>query len=163
MRGRTEPGARPIRRRLPAIVGVVLVAAGLASAMDWTAHATAELPTDLAQAVNAYDRATTSNDIEALDGIVADDYMLVNSDSTVQDKQSYLADFAVPGFKLHPYEIDQPLQKVLGDTALTGGLVKLSWTLDGTRESRLLRIVHVWAERDDRWRLTYTQLTRVPE
>lgn len=163
MRNRTEPGARLICRRLPAIVGVVLVAAGLASAMEGTAHGTAELPTELAQAVSAYDRATTSNDIEALDGIVADDYMLVNSDSTVQDKQSYLADFAVPGFKLHPYEIDQPLQKVLGNTALTGGLVKLSWTLDGTRESRLLRIVHVWAERDDQWRLTYTQLTRVPE
>ncbi|MGH8496636.1 MAG: nuclear transport factor 2 family protein [Gammaproteobacteria bacterium] len=142
---------------------VALVAVGMASTAESPANEVTELPPDLAQAINAYDRATSSNDVETLGGIVADDYVLVNSDSTMQDKQSYLADFAVPGFKLDPYVMEQPVEKVLGDAAVTGGLLKLSWTLDGERHSRLLRIVHVWARHDGKWQLTYTQLTRVPE
>jgi hypothetical protein len=39
--------------------------------------------------------------------------------------------------------------------------VQLSWTLDGKHESRLLRIAHVWAKIESRWRIAYTQLTRM--
>lgn len=164
MGGRIEHGVRTARRSWPAIVAaVVLVAVGTASANEGVTSEIVELPPDLAQAVNAYDKATTGNDIETLGGIVADDYVLVNSDSTLQDKQSYLFDFTVPGFELEPYVIEQPVQKVWGDAAVTGGLLNLRWTLDGTRHSRLLRLVHVWARRDGKWQLTYTQLTRVPE
>jgi hypothetical protein len=53
--------------------------------------------------------------------------------------------------------------KVWGNTALTGGLLHLSWTLDGIHHKRLLRIAHVWARDDGHWRMTYTQLTRVPQ
>lgn len=122
----------------------------------------AELPADLANAVSAYDRATVSNDTAALSELVADDYVLVNSDSSLQDKQSYLGDFRVPGFRLEPYTIQQPISKVWGDTALFGGILPLAWTQDAVRNSRLLRIAHVWTKRDSRWRLAYTQLTRVP-
>lgn len=164
MDNRLEYCVRTARRRLPAIVAAMaLVAAGTAGANEAAASGIVGLPPDLARAVNAYDKATTGNDIEALGRIVADDYLLVNSDSTLQDKQSYLSDFTVPGFELEPYVIEQLVQKMLGDAAVTGGLLNLRWTLDGERHSRLLRIVHVWARRDGKWQLTYTQLTRVPE
>ncbi len=121
------------------------------------------MPSDLAKAIGEYDRATVSNDVAALAALVADDYMLVNSDSTLQDKQSYLEDFKVPGFKLDPYELQQQTLKRWSDTALLAGVVRLSWTLDGKREQRLLRIAHVWSLSDGRWRLAYTQLTRIPD
>ena len=89
--------------------------------------------------------------------------MLVNSDSSVQDKQSYLADFGVPGFRLDPYEIEQPIQRLWGDTALTGSLFNLAWVQDGRNQRRLLRVAHIWTRQDGRWRIAYTQLTRVPE
>ncbi|HEV8333689.1 MAG TPA: nuclear transport factor 2 family protein [Steroidobacteraceae bacterium] len=120
-------------------------------------------PTDLAKAIEDYDRATVSNDVAALANLVADDYVLVNSDSTLQDKQSYLEDFKVPGFKLDPYELQQQVHKVWGDAALLAGIVRLSWTLKGEHHERLLRIAHVWSRHDGRWRIAYTQLTRIPE
>jgi len=49
---------------------------------------------------------------------------------------------------------------VWGDTALTGGVFNLSWTQEGRRQSRRLRIVHVWTKADGPWRIAYTQLTR---
>ena len=121
------------------------------------------MPADLASAIQDYDRATISNDVATLASLVADDYLLVNSDSTLQDKQSYLEDFKVPGFKLDPYELRQQVLKRWGDTALLAGVVKLSWTLDGKHEQRMLRIAHVWTRSNGRWRLAYTQLTRVPQ
>jgi ketosteroid isomerase-like protein len=118
---------------------------------------------DLDAAVRAYDQATVRNDVATLAQLVADDYMLVNSDSSLQDKQSYLQDFKVPGFKLDPYVLEQPARRAWGSTALVTGVVKLSWTLEGQRHARRLRIAHVWRKQEGGWRLAYTQLTRVPE
>ena len=117
---------------------------------------------DLAAAVRAYDQATVQNDVATLAKLVSDDYVLVNSDSTLQDKRSYLEDFKVPGFKLDPYVLEEPVRRVWGDTALIAGVMHLSWTQNGEHHARLLRIAHVWTKLDGRWRLAYTQLTRVP-
>jgi ketosteroid isomerase-like protein len=121
------------------------------------------LPADLAQALEAYHRATTSNDTRALAALVTEDYVLVNSDASIQDKASYLADFAVPGFKLDPYEVERPIYRVRGDAALTAWTFRLSWTQDGRHQSRRLRIAHVWVSEQGRWRIAYTQLTRIAD
>jgi ketosteroid isomerase-like protein len=139
----------------------LITAAAVAPALvGWNASATGS---DLDYAIRAYDRATVHNDVATLAQLVCDDYTLVNSDSTLQDKSSYLEDFKVPGFKLDPYVLEQPVRRVWGDTALVAGLVHLSWTLKGEHQARLLRIAHVWTKLEGRWRLAYTQLTRVPE
>jgi ketosteroid isomerase-like protein len=124
---------------------------------------TSAAESDLDAAVRAYDEATVRNDVAMLTRLVADDYMLVNSDSSLQDKQSYLEDFKVPGFKLDPYVLEQPARRAWGNTALIAGVVNLSWTLDGAHHARRLRVAHVWMKQQGRWRLAYTQLTRVPE
>ena len=138
----------------------LITAAAVAPALvGWNASAAGS---DLDDAIRAYDQATVHNDVASLAQLVSDDYTLVNSDSTLQDKSSYLEDFKVPGFKLDPYVLEQPVRRVWGDTALVAGLVHLSWTLKGEHQARLLRIAHVWTL-EGRWRLAYTQLTRVPE
>jgi ketosteroid isomerase-like protein len=132
-------------------------------AVDRRLKAVAALPADLAQAVAAHNRATVAKDIAALGDLVTDDYLLVNSDATTQGKQSYLADFEKPDFRIEPFTIEQPVARVDGDTAVTGGVMTLRWTLSGKQESRRLRIAHVWSRQDGHWRIAYTQLTRVPD
>lgn len=138
-------------------------AAPLALQSAGASEAPTNLPADLIEAISAYDQATLRNDTATLAEIVADDYMLVNSDSSVQDKQSYLSDFSVPGFRVDAYVMQEPVGKVWGESALTGGIMPLGWTQDGVHHSRLLRIAHVWVKREGRWRVVYTQLTRVPQ
>ena len=162
MRSRLGDGADIPRRTLLAIAAMApALVAGITSAAQPAPTRTVALPADLAKVINEYDQATCRNDIVALRDLVAEDYLLVNSDSTLQDKQSYLADFAVPGFRIDPYVMEEPVLKIWGNTALTAGRLHLNWTQDGRRQSRRLRIAHVWAKDDDHWRLTYTQLTRV--
>ena len=154
----------PTRRALLAASATMPMLAAIGLATSGSASgAMAELPPDLAQAMKDYDRATIGNDVATLGRLVADDYVLVNSDSTLQNKQSYLEDFKRPGFRLDPYELSEPVQKAWNDCAIIGGLLPLGWTQDGTHQTRLLRIAHVWIRQDARWRLTYTQLTRVPQ
>ena len=127
-----------------------------------SAHAKG-LPSDLARALDAYNTATVHNDTATLSGLVTDDYVLVNSDSSVQGKRSYLADFAVPGFRVDPYVVEDPVYKLGGASALTGGTINLGWTQDGSHHTRRLRIAHFWIKNGGKWRISYTQLTRVPE
>lgn len=152
------------RRALLAIAATAPTLIACRTSIAESTRAATELPSDLVEAVRTYDQATISNDVAALAQLVRDDYMLVNSDSTLQDKQSYLKDFTVPGFKLDPYVLDQPTPRVWdSNSALVAGTVRLSWTLDGEHHARLLRIAHVWTRQHGRWRMAYTQLTRVPE
>ena len=140
----------------------MLIGAAVATPASFGWRTSAAEP-DLDAAIRAYDQATIHNDVVALAQLVRDDYLLVNSDSTVQDKSSYLEDFKVPGFKLDPYVLEQPARRIWGDTALVAGLVRLRWTLKGEHQARVLRIAHVWTKLEGRWRLAYTQLTRVPQ
>ena len=127
------------------------------------AAVTGATPPDLASAVAAYNRATVAKDIPALSAIVTDDYFLVNSDASTQDKASYLADFRLPDFTIEPYEVREPLFRRVGDGALTGGTMRLSWTLHGRHETRDLRVVHFWVRQGPGWRLSYSQLTRITQ
>jgi ketosteroid isomerase-like protein len=121
----------------------------------------AELPPDLVRAVHDYDRAQFANDIVTLDRLVVDDFVLVNSDGSVQDKAEFLADFNLPGFRIEPYVIEQPVRKVWSDGAVVGGLVNLRWTQDGKQQTRQVRVAYVWVKRDGRWRAAYAQVTRI--
>jgi ketosteroid isomerase-like protein len=144
----------PARRTLAAIATVAAIV---------LAAAAPALPPDLARALDAYNQATVRNDTRTLAGLVTDDYVLVNSDASVQGKASYLADFAVPGFKIEPYAVESPLYRVTRDTALTAGVQALHWTQDGRAQTRRLRIAHLWVRQAGRWRIAYTQLTRIPD
>lgn len=132
-------------------------------AVDRRASVSASLPADLASALEAHNRATIRKDIAALGALVTDDYLLVNSDATTQDKRSYLADFEKPDFRIDPFVIEQPAYRVDGDTAMTGGVMTLGWSLGGRQQSRRLRIAHMWVKQGGRWRIAFTQLTRVPD
>ena len=123
----------------------------------------AELPPDVAKAVEDYDRANIHSDVTTLSRLFADDYMLVNSDASTEDKHQALADFLVPGFRIDPYVMEHTTGIVWSDAAVVSGIVHLGWTQDGTHHVRVLRIAHVWAKRDGRWQMTYTQVTRVPD
>lgn len=154
----TSPG----RRAFLVQAAVVSMTPGAAFASQ-ASTGIAAMPAELAAAVAEYRWATMRGDIAALSSLVADDYILVNSDSSLQAKPSYLADFRLPGFKIERYAMEQPAHAVWGDTALVRGLLHLEWTQDGSQHTRVLRIAHVWRKGDGRWRLAYTQLTRVPD
>jgi ketosteroid isomerase-like protein len=119
------------------------------------------LPPDLAAAAHAYDEAQVHSDRAALERLVADDYVLVNGAGAVQSKADLIRDYVTPGFKLDPFTIEEPVEKVHGDVALLGGRVNMTGTDGGQRFALMVRFVDTWAKRDGQWRVIYSQVTRV--
>ena len=125
------------------------------------AHA-AELPADLAKAVKDYDEAQIHGNKAELQRLVADDYTLVNSSGRVQNKAELIADYTTPGYKIEPFEIMQPVEKVWSDGAVMGGVVDLRGTDGGKPFAVTLCFADIWAKRHGKWQVIYTHVSRPP-
>ncbi len=121
-----------------------------------------ELPLDLAAALSSYDRAHYESDLPRLASLVTDDYVLVNSDASIENKEQFLADFRLPGFKIEPYVREQSTNKSWDCGAVTAATVHLTWTQSGAKHTRALRYADVWIKKNGKWQVTFTQVTRVP-
>jgi hypothetical protein len=122
----------------------------------------AELPADLAKAVKDYDEAQIHGNKAELQRLVADDYTLVNSSGRVQNKAELIADYTTPGYKIEPFEILQPVEKVWSDGAVMGGVLNLRGIDGGKPFSVTLRFADIWAKRNGKWQVIYTHVSKPP-
>jgi hypothetical protein len=126
------------------------------------AAAAASVPADLAAAVNAYDKAQVEGNRAELERWLADDYLLVNSSGATETKAQLVADYTASGFKLEPFTIEQPVEKVWGDGAVMGGIATLKGMDSGRPFAMRLRFADIWAKRSGRWQVIYTQVAKAP-
>jgi hypothetical protein len=129
-------------------------------AMGWLMCAQAtELPPDLAKAVKDYDEAQVHGNKAELERLVADDYTLVNSRGVVQDKAQLIADYIAPGYKIEPFVVREPVEKVWNDGAVMGGIATLKGVDGGKPFSVTLRFADIWAKRNGKWQVIYTHVS----
>jgi hypothetical protein len=117
------------------------------------------LPAALSRALRNYDRAHFKKDTRTLSELTSSGYMVLNSNSYLEAKARFLADFRVPGFKIDPYVRTKDWNYVWNDAAITVGVVKLRWTQNGQMHAKLLRYTDVWRKHRGRWEVTFTQVT----
>jgi hypothetical protein len=120
----------------------------------------ADLPADLAKAVKDYDEAQIHGNKTELQRLVADDYTLVNSSGRIQNKAALIADYTAPGYKIEPFVIQQPVEKVWSDGAVMGGVVDLRGMDGGKPFAVKLRFADIWAKRNGKWQVIYTHVSR---
>ena len=92
--------------------------------------------------------------------LVADDYTLLNSTGRIQNKAELIADYTAPGYKIEPFKILEPVEKVWSDGAVMGGLVHLRGTDGGKPFAITLRFADIWAKRNGKWQVVYTHVSR---
>ena len=115
------------------------------------------LPPDLAAAARAFDKAQVKGDGAALERLLADDYLLVNSQGQTETKADFIRDYTAPGFNFAPFTIQKPVEKVWATGAVLGGVVDAHGTSDGKVYAIRMRFADVWAKRDGKWQVIYTQ------
>lgn len=147
-------------------MGAMLALAGSASAMAGAA-ATTPMPTypgvpaDLARAAVEFDLAQVKGDGAALKRLLAEDFLLVNSQDKREDKAQFIADYTTPGFTLEPFRIDDQVIKVWSDGAVLGGAVTAKGMSDGKPYAIRLRFSDIWAKRNGKWQVIYTHANHV--
>ena len=122
-----------------------------------------KIPADLAARGHAYDEAQIKGDKVALEDLLADDYVLVNSRGQRQSKADLIRDYTKPGFRLEPFTIDEPVELAWSDGAVMGGVATLRGVDDGQAFEVRLRFSDIWAKRQGRWRVIYTHASRDPK
>lgn len=138
---------------------LLLCVFGVLSLAAAAAHA-APLPPDLAKAVADYDAAQIKGDGAELKRLLAEDYTLINSSGTIENKAQLIADYTAPGYKLDPFAVRDPIEKVWADGAVMGGIATLSGTDGGKRFEVTLRFADIWAKRHGAWQVIYTHVSK---
>jgi hypothetical protein len=123
----------------------------------------AELPPDLAKAVADYDTAQIKGDGAELKRLLADDYTLLNSSGSIENKAQLIADYTAPGYKLEPFVVREPIEKVWANGAVTGGIATLRGVDGGKPFEVTLRFADIWARRHGVWQVIYTQVSKPPK
>lgn len=134
-----------------AMGGLMVLACGFSAAA---------MPADLANAAHDYDQAQMHNDRAALERLLAEDYVLVNSRGVVEIKAQFIADSTATDYRLDPFVVREPVERVWNNGAVLGGLVTLSGVSGGKPFRVELRFADVWAKRNGHWQVVYTGVTR---
>ena len=118
----------------------------------------AQLPPDLQKAVADFDRAQLHSDAAELQRLLADDYVLFNSQGKVENKADFLRDYAQ--MQLEPFTVEDETVRYWGDGAVLAGVATLKGVSEGQPFSARLRFSDIWRKRDGRWQVVFTQATR---
>jgi hypothetical protein len=129
-------------------------------ATGWVLCAQAtELPPDLAKAVKDYDEAQIHGNKAELERLLANDYTLINSRGLVEGKAELIAEYTAPGYKIEPFVVRDPIEKVWSDGAVMGGVATLTGIDGGKPFAVTLRFADIWAKRDGKWQVIYTHVS----
>jgi len=147
----------------------IAIAAALAASAPALADAPAAqsmpaypgVPADLAKAAADFDLAQVKGDGEALKRLLADDYLLINSQDKREDKAQFIADFTAKGFTMEPFTIDDQVIMVWADGAVLGGAVTMKGMSEGKPYSVRIRFSDIWAKRGGKWQVIYAHANRV--
>jgi hypothetical protein len=126
------------------------------------AAAAVAVPADLAKAAHNYDQAQIRSDRAELERLLAPDYVLHNSGGKVEDKAQFVAEQTAPGYRLEPFTVEEPIERVMDDVALMGGVATLHGTDGGQAYTVRLRFMDVWQKHEGKWVVVFTQATRAP-
>ncbi|MHB8817349.1 MAG: nuclear transport factor 2 family protein [Steroidobacteraceae bacterium] len=120
------------------------------------------LPPDLAAAATAYDLAQFKSDRSELERLLANDYTLAGSDGKNQSKAEDIADAVAPQHKTTYVAISKQVRKVWPSGAVLGGIVDAKGFDHGKAFVMRARFVDIWAKRNGRWQVIFTQIHDIP-
>jgi ketosteroid isomerase-like protein len=121
------------------------------------------IPQELARAIVDYDNAQIRGDRGALERLLADDYVLVNSHAQIENKAALIHDYTAPGSTLMPYVVEEKIVKIWADGAVLAGAVTLQGTSDGAPFKGRIRFADVWQKRGMKWQVIFTEVTPIPK
>jgi hypothetical protein len=119
------------------------------------------LPKDLADAATAYDVAQFKADKAELERLLADDYTLAGTSGKNRTKADLIAEQTAPGNKTFSVDIYDQVKKVWPNGAVLGGMVEAKGSNQGKAYTFKGRFVDVWAKRNGRWQVIFTQIHNV--
>ena len=102
-------------------------------------------------------------DVDGLDRILADDWMLTHSDGRVQYKADYLDELRTSTRRNQGIGKEDLRVRRYGDTMVVTGTSVQSGVSNGVPWSGRFRFTRVWVQRDDAWKMIASHSSRMAE
>jgi hypothetical protein len=109
--------------------------------------------------LDVFNRALKERDYAALEGLYADNYMLVRPDGSVLNRRDVLQDLQSGGLRFHSIELDQTEVRIYGSTAvLTAEAQAVSSRYEVESRSHF-RLIAVYVQQRQSIKLVHFQST----
>jgi ketosteroid isomerase-like protein len=146
-------GAAALAAVLLALPAPARPAAAIAAAAD-----------DLLEIADAFDRAQLSKDAAALDRMIADDLIFIDSSGKRLGKQAFIAGWTDPGDSFDPIAlVDRRVVRLGPDAFMVTAQTTLSGTSGGKRFASAFRYTDTFRRIRGQWRAAHVQVTRLAE
>ena len=117
---------------------------------------------DLLQIADAFDRAQLTRDAAALDRMVADDLIFIESSGKRLGKAAFIAGWTAPGDSFDPVAlVDRRLVSLGADAFMVTAETVLTGTSSGKRFASAFRFTDTFRRTQGRWRAVHIQVTRL--
>lgn len=107
-----------------------------------------------------FTQAIVKNDPEAIERFVADDWIIINADGGIIDKERFLEVIKSGALTHEMMESDDIRVRVYGDSAIVSALTRTKGKFMSQEFSTHERATDVFIRQDGRWRCVLSQLTR---
>jgi ketosteroid isomerase-like protein len=109
--------------------------------------------------LDVFNRALKEQDYAALEGLYADDYMLVRPDGSVLNKRGVLQDLQSGGLRVHSVELDQTKVRIYGSTAVLTAESQAVSSRYGMESRSHFRLLAVYVQQGQTIKLVHFQST----
>ena len=115
---------------------------------------------ELLKLENEFARAVASNNADALDRLLADDWIIVEPDGSIIDKARFLEVIRSGALSHESMKSTDLKVRVYGNTAVVTGLTTSKGKFMGQDFTSCERATDIFVKQAERWQCIFTQLTR---
>lgn len=106
-------------------------------------------------------QAITTNNVGEMDHLLADDYIGITSNGTVENKAQVLAQIRAGTLRITGLDISDIHIRIYGDTAVVTSVAKLSGSNGASNISGQYRYTRVYARRLGHWKIVSFEASRM--
>jgi ketosteroid isomerase-like protein len=144
---------------------VVAAACGLALVTAAPARAQMGATASVEEQIKKMERdraaAVVKADVATLEGLTADDYILINANGEVSNKAETMNNIKTGVIKLSANEVSDMKVRVYGDTAIVTGKSTAKGTIGGRELTGPVMFTRVYVKKDGKWKSVAFQQTPV--
>ena len=112
---------------------------------------------------NSWNRALETNDTKALDMLLADTFVSIDIDGSIQTKREFLASLKASGYQSPAQAVtEQSNVDVYGESAVVVGIFRSQSAQKGKSLTRRERFVDTWVNINHTWRCVASVAVLIP-
>ncbi len=112
---------------------------------------------------NSWNRALESNDTKALDLLLADSFVSIDIDGSMQTKGEFLASLKAPGYEPPAHAVtEQSNVDVYGNSAVVVGIFRTHHARRGKTITRRERFLDTWVKVNHTWKCVASVAVLIP-